>query len=78
MYEYFNQSYDEASYKAHLPHTVIGLSMHFIIWFVSSVPIGGSALAIIGLLYGPVFPACLTLANELLPEEFKMVSMAIM
>ncbi|KAF7339651.1 MFS domain-containing protein [Mycena sanguinolenta] len=33
--------------------------------------------SLIGLFFGPVFPACLELANDILPAEVSMISMAI-
>ena len=52
--------------------------MHFLIWFVPSVLVNALALCVIGLLYGPVFPACMSLAGDMLPKETRMVSMALM
>ncbi|KAJ2920395.1 hypothetical protein MD484_g112, partial [Candolleomyces efflorescens] len=51
--------------------------MQFLIWFVRSVVVDSVALAVIGLLYGPLFPACLSVANDILPQEIRMVSMAL-
>ncbi|KJA25980.1 hypothetical protein HYPSUDRAFT_64204 [Hypholoma sublateritium FD-334 SS-4] len=55
----------------------IGLSMQLIICFVNSSLANSVATAVIGLVYGPVFPSCLALANDLLPSEVRMVSMAL-
>ncbi|KDR84783.1 hypothetical protein GALMADRAFT_131573 [Galerina marginata CBS 339.88] len=57
--------------------TVIGLTMQILIWRVNSNLENSVSTAIIGLVYGPVFPACLTLANDILPSEVRMVSMAL-
>lgn len=52
--------------------------MQLQIWFVNSNVENAIATSVIGLVYGPVFPACLTLANDILPPEVRMVSMAFM
>ena len=52
--------------------------MQLLIWFVNSNIQNAFSTAIIGLAYGPVFPASLTLANDILPPDIRMVSMAIM
>jgi len=52
--------------------------MQLQIWFVNSNVENAVATSVIGLVYGPVFPACLTLANVILPSEVRMVSMAFM
>ena len=36
------------------------------------------ATSFIGMLYGPIFPACLAMANDILPAEVHMVAMALM
>ncbi|KAJ3551037.1 hypothetical protein NMY22_g38 [Coprinellus aureogranulatus] len=59
------------------PTSAIALGMQFINWFVPSIPVNGTALAVIGLLFGPVFPASLNWANDMLPHEVRMVSMAL-
>jgi fucose permease len=57
---------------------VVGLTMQLLIWFVNSNVQNAFSTGIIGLAYGPVFPASLTLANDILPPDIHMVSMAIM
>jgi hypothetical protein len=52
--------------------------MHLLIWFSRSVPVNGAALSIVGLFYGPIWPATLNWANDMLPQEVRMVTMAIM
>ena len=52
--------------------------MQLLIWFVNSNIENAFSTAIIGLAYGPVFPASLTLANDILPPDIHMVTMAIM
>ena len=59
-------------------YPVVGLTMQLLIWFVNSNIQNAFSTAIIGLAYGPVFPASLTLANDILPSDIHMVSMAIM
>jgi len=52
--------------------------MQLLIWFVNSNVQNAFAMSIIGVVYGPVFPACLSLANDILPSEVRFMSMAIM
>ena len=59
-------------------YLVVGLTMQLLIWFVNSNIQNAFYTGIIGLVYGPVFPASLTLANDILPPDIHMVSMAIM
>ncbi|KAJ2928860.1 hypothetical protein H1R20_g8167, partial [Candolleomyces eurysporus] len=56
---------------------LLTLVMQFLIWFVRSVVVNSVALSAIGLLYGPLFPACLSVANDMLPQDIRMVSMAL-
>ena len=51
--------------------------MQLLIWFVNSNIENAFSTAIIGTVYGPMFPACLTMANELLPPNVHMVSMTL-
>lgn len=51
--------------------------MQLLIWFVNSTIENAFSTAIIGIAYGPMFPACLTMANELLPPDVHMVSMTL-
>ncbi|KAH8120553.1 MFS general substrate transporter [Phellopilus nigrolimitatus] len=55
----------------------VALSMHLLIWFVNSVLENAISTAIIGLLYGPVYPSVLALAVDMLPREAHMITMAI-
>ncbi|KAF7320243.1 MFS domain-containing protein [Mycena kentingensis (nom. inval.)] len=55
----------------------LGLAMHLLIWFINSTVENGFSASIIGLVWGPIFPACLELANDLLPVELNLYSMAI-
>ena len=52
--------------------------MQILIWFINSNIQNAFSMGIIGLVYGPVWPASLTLANDILPPDIHMVSMAIM
>ena len=52
--------------------------MQLLIWLVNSSVQNAFAASILGLVYGPVFPASLTLANDILPADICLVSMAIM
>lgn len=56
---------------------LISLIMQLLIWFVRSVPVNGTAVALIGLFYGPIWPAVLSLASDILPKEVEMVGMAL-
>ncbi|KAJ3507663.1 hypothetical protein NLJ89_g6181 [Agrocybe chaxingu] len=56
---------------------VIGLIMQILIWTVNSNAQNAFATCVIGLVFGPIFPAILTLANDILPSEVRMVSMAL-
>ena len=61
-----------------LVYTVIFLVLNILIWVVNSNLGNAICIASIGLMLGPVFPATLTLANEVLPMDVRMVSMALM
>ena len=52
--------------------------MELSILFVKSNIANAVATAIIGTLFGPLFPACLSVANDILPSEVQMISMALM
>ncbi|PPQ90444.1 hypothetical protein CVT25_014962 [Psilocybe cyanescens] len=56
---------------------VIGLTMQVLIWTVDSNLANSISTSVIGLVYGPVFPASLTLANDILSLEVRMISMAL-
>lgn len=52
--------------------------MHLLIWFVDSVFVNAFCAAIVGLVYGPIFPSILALVTELIPTRVHTISMAIM
>ena len=52
--------------------------MHLTIWFVHSFPANAFSVSIVGFAYGPIFPGNMGQAHEVLPEELRMISMAIM
>ncbi|KAH9947661.1 MFS general substrate transporter [Amylocystis lapponica] len=56
---------------------VIALSMHLLIWFVHSFVENAFSTAIIGMVYGPIYPSNLALSNDLMPVDLHMVSMAV-
>ncbi|KAF9535544.1 major facilitator superfamily domain-containing protein [Crepidotus variabilis] len=56
---------------------LLGLAMQITIWRVNSNIQNALAASIIGLLYGPVWPAILTLTTDILPPHVHMASMAI-
>lgn len=56
---------------------LVALVMQLLIWFVNSNAGNAFSASMIGVVYGPIFPACLALANDLLPHEVHMVSMGI-
>ncbi|KAL0066539.1 hypothetical protein AAF712_006341 [Marasmius tenuissimus] len=57
--------------------TGIGLVMHITIWLVDSSLQNSVATAIIGLVYGPIWPGALTIISALLPKDMRMMVMAI-
>lgn len=58
--------------------TVLGLVLQVLIWVVQSHVQNSVAAGFIGLFYGPIFPAALAMANDILPEEVHMNVMALM
>ncbi|TFK41367.1 major facilitator superfamily domain-containing protein [Crucibulum laeve] len=78
---------DELSHSdLHLPkenisfkHALVGviLIMQILVWLINSIFANALFASIIGLMCGPVFPACLAIANAILPAEVHMVSMAL-
>lgn len=52
--------------------------MHLFIWFIDSSVQNAISTAIIGLVYGPIFPGMLSLLAELLPKRIHMVGMSVM
>ena len=54
------------------------LVMHLLIWLVHSNIENAFSTAIVGFVSGPLFPGTLRMANDVLPQDVHMVSMAIM
>jgi len=63
---------------SNLVPTGVAVVMHLLIWFIKSGIQNAVSASLIGVLYGPIFPACLSMANDILPEEVHMVAMALM
>ncbi|KAJ7225733.1 major facilitator superfamily domain-containing protein, partial [Mycena pura] len=63
--------------RKHIIQLGAALSMLILLWFIHSIPENALFVSLIGLLFGPIFPACLELGNDLLPVEVNMISMAI-
>ncbi|KAF8213288.1 major facilitator superfamily domain-containing protein [Mycena galopus ATCC 62051] len=55
----------------------VALAMQLLIWRIDSNFENAFSASLVGACFGPVFPACLELANDLLPAETSMASMAI-
>jgi fucose permease len=51
--------------------------MQLLMWLINSNIENAVSASLIGAFFGPVFPACLELANDLLPAEASMIAMAI-
>ncbi|PIL29597.1 hypothetical protein GSI_08233 [Ganoderma sinense ZZ0214-1] len=51
--------------------------MHLLIWFVPSFIENAVSTAVVGLVYGPIYPANLATTRDLLPTEVHLVSMAV-
>ncbi|KIL71036.1 hypothetical protein M378DRAFT_6885 [Amanita muscaria Koide BX008] len=58
-------------------NAVIALAMHLLIWLTSDVFGDSFSASLIGLFYGPVFPAMLSMATDILPDEVHLISMAL-
>ncbi|KAJ7071235.1 hypothetical protein C8F01DRAFT_1362977 [Mycena amicta] len=58
-------------------HSGMGLAMQLLMWFIKSTIENGVSASLIGIFYGPIFPVILEVANDLLPVEVHMISMAI-
>ena len=56
----------------------IAIVMQLLILFLKSATQDAVYTGFIGLFYGPVFPAALGMANDILPGEVHMVAMALM
>ncbi|KAF8898373.1 major facilitator superfamily domain-containing protein [Infundibulicybe gibba] len=78
LWGYFSPSltFTQKKYLVHVSISV-ALVMHLLIWFVNSNIENAFSTSIIGLLYGPIFPACLDLATSILPPDVHMVAMAL-
>ncbi|KAF7784749.1 hypothetical protein Agabi119p4_914 [Agaricus bisporus var. burnettii] len=55
----------------------LGLVLELLIWFVNSNIGDAFSTGIIGLVFGPVYPAVLSLATALLPQEVHLVTMGL-
>ncbi|KAF8078369.1 major facilitator superfamily domain-containing protein [Lyophyllum atratum] len=55
----------------------VALVMQLLIWFINSTIQNAVSASVIGALYGPLFPAILRLANDILPSEVHMISMGL-
>ena len=51
--------------------------MHLLIWLVPSCIENAISAAVVGLVYGPIYPANIAIARDLLPTEVHLVSLAI-
>ena len=51
--------------------------MHLLIWFVPSFVENAFSTAVVGFVYGPIYPSNLGTARDLLPPEVHLVSLAI-
>ena len=56
----------------------IAVVMQLLILFLKSATQDAIYTGFIGLFYGPVFPAALGMANDILPSEVHMIAMALM
>ncbi|KAH9853161.1 MFS general substrate transporter [Lenzites betulinus] len=59
------------------PLSVIAFVMHLLILLVPSFVENAVSTAVIGTVYGPIFPSNLAVARDLLPTEVHLVSLAI-
>ncbi|KAG1757872.1 major facilitator superfamily domain-containing protein, partial [Suillus lakei] len=66
--------------RKHIIHACTGIAfiMTILIWFVNSTIENALSSAVVGLMYGPIFPGTLGLCNDVLPSDVHMVSMAIL
>ncbi|KAJ6574889.1 major facilitator superfamily domain-containing protein [Mycena capillaripes] len=76
MLPWYASSFTIPDFSYHLAKG-LALAMQLLIWFINSNLENAVSASVIGLLFGPVFPACLELVNDLLPVELNMISMAI-
>lgn len=61
-----------------LDFTVVAFVMNLLILLVPSFVENAISTAVIGAVYGPVFPSNLDSARDLLPTEVHLVSLAVM
>ncbi|KAI0724319.1 MFS general substrate transporter [Cerioporus squamosus] len=59
------------------PPPAVAFCMHLLIWFVPSCIENAVSAAVVGLVYGPIYPANIGIARDLLPAELHLVSLAI-
>ncbi|KAG2154538.1 major facilitator superfamily domain-containing protein, partial [Suillus clintonianus] len=66
--------------RKHIIHACTGVAflMTILIWFVNSTIENALSSAVVGLMFGPIFPGTLGLCNDVLPRDVHMVSMAIL
>ncbi|RDX56109.1 MFS general substrate transporter [Lentinus brumalis] len=55
----------------------IAFCMHLLIWFIPSCIENAVSAAVVGLVYGPIYPANIGIARDMLPAEVHLVSLAI-
>ncbi|KAJ7597630.1 MFS general substrate transporter [Mycena floridula] len=60
------------------PLVAVALLMHILIFLVDSNIENSFSTAVIGAVYGPVYPATLAMTNDLLPSKVHLVSMGIL
>ncbi|OJT15995.1 hypothetical protein TRAPUB_11720 [Trametes pubescens] len=65
-------------YLGHIFYTVVAFVMHLLILLVPSFVENAISTAVIGAVYGPIFPSNLDSARDLLPTEVHLVSLAVM
>ncbi|CAK5280135.1 unnamed protein product [Mycena citricolor] len=54
------------------------LAMQIVIWRVDSYTVNSVSTSLTGLILGAVYPACLELANDMIPGDLNMISMGIL
>ncbi|EKM83426.1 hypothetical protein AGABI1DRAFT_123756 [Agaricus bisporus var. burnettii JB137-S8] len=73
---YYIFSFTQRKWLIHASIT-LGLVLELLIWFVNSNIGDAFSTGIIGLVFGPVYPAVLSLATALLPQEVHLVTMGL-
>lgn len=56
----------------------LALSMHLLILFIKSFVVNTFCVAIVGLAYASIFPGNMGQANEVFPDDIRMIGMALM